>query len=158
MTRVQREVVDYGGLADHTLTADVLTTAQVTLTHLFASLLNDAAELTDLTDVIRRSASRRVHQDVSLPSLLHSYRIWGACTWGAVLAEVDRDPSLAAAALELACRIFDYVDHLSVTVAQVYLEESAGAYQARDVVRSDILESLLLDARSPTGRASTLPG
>ncbi|GAB3760695.1 sugar diacid utilization regulator [Nocardioides ginsengisegetis] len=141
---VQREVMDYGSLGALTMSDDVLATALLTITDLVDSLLAPASAPTDHAEVIRRSASRRVHQDVSLPSLLHSYRIWGARVWQTVLEEAADDPVLRTAALELATRIFDYVDLVSVTLAQVYLEEAAGAYRARDVLRSDILESLLL--------------
>ncbi len=101
-------------------------------------------------EAIRRSASRRVHQGVSLPSLLHSYRIWGAKVWQAILDEAAGDPALQKGALELVTPIFAYVDLLSITLAQVYVEESAGAFRGRDVLRSDLLESLLLGRLSQT--------
>ncbi|MEH0554010.1 PucR family transcriptional regulator [Streptomyces sp. B21-101] len=141
---VQREVVDYGRLGPLTLSADVLTTSLLTITDMLESLLDDDPAGSRNAEVIRRSASRRVHQDVSLPSLLHSYRIWGARLWQAVLDEAGDDPAMREAALGLVSRIFAYVDMVSITLAQVYLEESAGVYSARDVLRSDVLESLLL--------------
>jgi hypothetical protein len=141
---VQREVVDYGSLGSLTLSDDVLATSLLTISDLLESLLRDDSVGSSNVDVIRRSASRRVHQDVSLPSLLHSYRIWGAKVWQAVLDEAGDDTAMQIAALELVGRIFEYVDLVSITLAQVYLEESAGAYRAGDVLRSDVLESLLL--------------
>jgi sugar diacid utilization regulator len=141
---VQREIVDYGSLGALTMSDDVLATALLTISDLLDSLLEDPTASTDHAEVIRRSASRRVHQDVSLPALLHSYRIWGSRVWRTVVEEAADDPVMQAAALEVAHHVFDYVDLVSITLAQVYLEEAAGAYRARDVLRSDILESLLL--------------
>ncbi|RNM11713.1 PucR family transcriptional regulator [Nocardioides pocheonensis] len=141
---VQRDIVDYGSLGPLTLSADILATSLLTITDLLESLLEDEPPGSQNAEVIRRSASRRVHQDVSLPSLLHSYRIWGAKVWDAVLEEAGDDPVMREAALGLVSRIFAYVDMVSITLAQVYQEESAGIHGARDVLRSDVLESLLL--------------
>lgn len=141
---VQREVTAYGSLGALTMSDDVLATALLTISDLIDSMLGTPSSGTDHAEVIRRSASRRVHQDVSLPSLLHSYRIWGSRVWRTVVEEAADDPLMQAAALEVAQRVFEYVDLVSITLAQVYLEEAAGAYRARDVLRSDILESLLL--------------
>ncbi len=139
---VQSAVVDYGGLGELTISGDVQAAAIATLTDLLETLLDDKRSNHDL-EAVRRSAARRVHQEVSLPALLQSYRIWGAKLWQAVLDEAGADLVNREAALSLVSQIFDYVDHVSVAVAQVYLEEAAGAYRARDVLRSDVLESLL---------------
>jgi hypothetical protein len=141
---VQREVADYSSLGPLTLSADVLATSVLTITEMLESLLSDDPVGSRNAEAIRRSASRRVHQDVTLPSLLHSYRIWGARVWQAVLDEAGDDPDMREAALGLVSRIFAYVDMVSINLAQVYQEESAGVYRARDVLRSDVLESLLL--------------
>jgi hypothetical protein len=152
VAEVQRDIVDYGSLGPLTLSADVLATSVLTISDMLESLLEDDPALSRNAEIIRRSASRRVHQDVSLPSLLHSYRIWGARVWQAVLDEAGDDPTMREAALGLVSRIFAYVDMVSITLAQVYQEESAGVYGARDVLRSDVLESLLL-GRSLSDRA-----
>lgn len=140
---VRTVIVDYSGLGELTISEDVQAAALATVTDLLESLMDRGTDTHDL-DAIRRSASRRVHQEVSLPALLQSYRIWGAKLWQAVLDEAGTEPVNREAALSLVSRILDYVDRVSVSVAQVYLEEAAGAYRARDVVRSDVLESLLV--------------
>ena len=140
---LRADIVDYKGLPALALTDDVQATAVATITDLLECLRDTPTPDRDL-EAIRRSAARRVHQEVSLPSLLHSYRIWGAKVWQEVLKLAGSDPVRREAAIGLVSRIFDYIDRVSVTLAQVYLEEAAGAYRARDVVRGDILESLLL--------------
>lgn len=137
------EIVDYGSLPALTLSDDVSPTAVATVTDLLETIISDDDGTREL-EVIRRSAARRVHQEVSLPSLLQSYRVWGSRVWQALVDEAGTDPVRREAALSLVSSVFDYVDRISVTVAQVYLEEAAGAYRARDVLRADILESLLL--------------
>lgn len=141
---VRHEVVDYSGLGRLTVSDDILATALLTISDLLEGLLEEDAAMRANVEAIRRSASRRVHQEVSLPALLHSYRIWGAKVWQAVLKEAEAAPALQQGALELVTPIFAYVDLLSITLAQVYVEESAGAFRGRDVLRSDVLESLLL--------------
>ncbi len=141
------QIVDYQALGPLTIDDDVLPTAIITIGDLLNRLSEDDSEPGNHElelESIRRSAARRVHQDVSLPALLHSYRIWGSRVWAAIATEAEREPSLRDAALGLASGLFDYVDRVSVAVAQVYLEESAGLLGARDVLRTDVLESLLL--------------
>ncbi|MGJ9423597.1 PucR family transcriptional regulator [Aeromicrobium sp. CF3.5] len=144
VTDVKHEVVDYASLGTLTMSGDVLETALLTVTDLLESLLAEDPGASRHFENIQRSGSRRVHQNVSLTSLLQSYRIWGARIWQAVLDEAGDDPIMRDAALGLVSRIFAYVDMVSITLAQVYAEESAGAYRGRDVLRSDLLESLLL--------------
>ncbi|WP_311208404.1 MULTISPECIES: helix-turn-helix domain-containing protein [unclassified Aeromicrobium] len=141
---VREGIVDYGALGELTMSRDVLETALLTVTDLLESLLDDEPPGSRQLRNIERSASRRVHQDVSLTALLQSYRIWGARIWQAVLDEAGDEPAMRDAALELVSRIFAYVDMVSITLAQVYTAESAGVHHARDVLRSDLLESLLL--------------
>lgn len=141
---VRRDIVDYGTLGSLTMSGDVLETALLTVTDLLESLLADDPDASRHLHNIERSASRRVHQGVSLTALLRSYRIWGARIWQAVLDEAGDDPVMREAALGLVSRIFSYVDRVSITLAQIYTEESSGARHARDVLRSDLLESLLL--------------
>ncbi|MBK0419042.1 helix-turn-helix domain-containing protein [Leucobacter sp. CSA1] len=140
---VSHDIVDYGELRANTLSEDVREAAITTVTVLLDSLLRRETYEQEL-EAVRRSAARRVHQEVSLPSLLHSYRIWGRELWQTVLREAGDDSLMRDAALGLVSDILDFVDRISVLVAQVYLEEAAGAYRARDVLRSDVLESLLI--------------
>lgn len=149
---VRNEVVDYSGLGRLTVSDDILQMSLLTISDLLDGLSAEHPTLRPNVEAIRRSASRRVHQEVSLPALLHSYRIWGAKIWQAVLDEAGEDQALRQGALELVTPIFGYVDLLSVTLAQVYVEESSGAFRGRDVLRSDVLESLLLN-RALSGRA-----
>lgn len=140
---VSQGLLDYSNLHANTLDEDVREAALTTVSVLLESLLN-RTPIQDELEAVRRSAARRVHQEVSLPSLLSSYRIWAKELWGTVLREAANDSRKRDAALDLVIEILDYVDRISVLVAQVYLEEAAGAYRARDVLRSDVLESLLI--------------
>lgn len=160
---VRVQIIDYKNLAPNAVTSDVMEAALKTLSDLLESWLDGATPEAQRADAIMRSASRRVHQGISLASLLQSYRIWEAQVWRAVLEEAGEDPALRAAALELAQPIMAYVDVLSTTLTEVYFEESAGVYRAPDVLRSDVLESLLVSrpasdrVRADLGRLNLTP-
>lgn len=139
----RREVLDYKDLSAVTLLEDVLPTGMLLLEDLLQQLERHAQPSVRAVNDVCRSAARRVHQEVSLPSLLHTYRIWGAAVWHEIATEADKDPALRDAALRLVAPLMAYVDQISIYVAQVYLEESTGLVRGHDIVRSDLLESLL---------------
>lgn len=92
----------------------------------------------------RQGGARRVHQDVSLDSLLRAWRLWGDALWDAVLdaARLDR-PAEREAALLLAGRVMRHVDSVSTACTQGYVEEAQGLHSDREVLRRDLLDSLL---------------
>lgn len=139
----RREILDYRSLNHTTIAEDVLPNATLTLQDLLRRLQTRGEPTMQELDDIRRAASRRVHQEVSLPALLHTYRIWGRVVWHEIAVEAQKDSTLRDAALRLAEPVMDYVNQVSMAVAQVYLEESAGLLRGRDMLRSDILESML---------------
>jgi hypothetical protein len=92
---------------------------------------------------IRRSAARRVHQHVSLPSLLRTYRLWGNYLWR-TMAELAGDDDLGRRlAIEAAGAMMAYVDALSSGVTQAYIRESSTVTIDSQALRTDVLETLL---------------
>jgi sugar diacid utilization regulator len=92
----------------------------------------------------RLSAARRVYQGVSLESFLHAGRLWGQFAWEMLRAAARADrPDEREAALEIASRVMNHVDLVSVAGAHAYLDEAQGLSGDGRVLRGDLLEELL---------------
>ncbi len=93
---------------------------------------------------VRAGAARRVHQDVALESFLHAVRLWGKVLWESVLGSTCADVAAErGAALEIAGRILEHIDLVSVAAAQGYLQELQTVWTDREVIRRDLLDALV---------------
>lgn len=104
----------------------------------------------------RRSAARRVHQDVSLESFLHAARLWGKVLWETVLSCTNEEVAAEReAALLIAGQLLEHIDMLSTAAAQGYLGELQSVWSDREVVRRDLLDALIA-GEGETERVSRL--
>lgn len=144
--RYRSEIVDYAAVENTTLD-DV---REISLENLRALLDNvERGELLRPAQLehTRRGAARRVHQGVSLDSLLHAYRLWGRMAWEAILESSRPERrNEREAALKLAGRVIEHIDLVSVAVAQAYVAEAQGVWSDHEVMRRDLLETLLSGA------------
>ena len=144
--RYRHEIVDYAAVETTTLD-DV---REISLENLRALLDNvERGELLRPAQLehTRRGAARRVHQGVSLDSLLHAYRLWGRMAWEAILdSSRPERRNEREAALKLAGRVIEHIDLVSVAVAQAYVAEAQGLWSDHEVMRRDLLETLLSGA------------
>ena len=140
------EIVDYRALDEQTLHADVLPTALRNVQELLAAAREGTPPTDESLDALRRSAQRRVHQGVSVQALLQAYRLWGRVVWREVVALASPDAAAEReAVIDVAARVMEYVDQVSVAVAQTYLDEVTGVLGDREAVRRDLLEALISD-------------
>ena len=65
------------------------------------------------------ACTRRVGQGVSLPAILHSFRIGQRVTWRAILQEAERVPGGDAAAVLLVEPSLHYIDTMSTLLAEL---------------------------------------
>lgn len=94
--------------------------------------------------MVRRAAARRVHQGVSLESLLHAYRLWGQIVWGEILAATrPQDPAEREGALELAGRVIQHINVASTVTGRAYLDEMQGVWTDREALQRDLLDELI---------------
>lgn len=150
--RYTQEVLDYRALSQATLGGDIAATAMRNVEELLLDLGRGTQIEGERLEPLRRSGARRVHQGVSFGDLLQAYRLWGQVVWEQLLAAISPDvPEEREAALWMAGRIMRHVDTVSHAVAQAYLDEAAGVWRDREVVRRDLLETLI------AGRAMTEP-
>lgn len=141
--RYRSEIVDYLTLENDVLYGDVIAVSLENLKALIANLERGEIIGTKELDRFRASGARRVHQSISLESVLHAYRLWGQIVWETIREGVGNDAGEQAEALRIAGRIMEHIDLVSTAVAQAYLDEAQGIWSDREVVRRDLLEALI---------------
>lgn len=149
-SRYRDEILDYRSMPDEILYGDVAVVSVLNFQVLLATVETGAPIPATVIDELRRSAARRVHQGISLESLLHAYRLWCQYVWETVTTtarESRRDEREAA--LRMAGKIIEQMNVISTVVAQAYIEEAEGVWSDREVIRRDLLEAML------AGQAST---
>ncbi len=144
VARYRDAIVDYRLAGDDFLGEDVyrvsLDALQVTVGDLESGRRPSAEEF----EAVRAGAARRVHQDVTLESFLHAVRLWGKVLWETVLCCTHQDVAAEReAALTIAGRVLEHIDLLSAAAAQGYLEELQAVWSDREIIRHDLLESLI---------------
>lgn len=148
VARCVEEIVDYKA-AGELLWADAAALARDNLEAFLANLLQVEPRSSGQLEKTRQAAARRVHQGVSLESLLHANRLWGRCTWEALRAVVGDTQAELGAALEIAGRLMGDVDVISTVAAQAYVREAQGLSDDGHLLPRDLLEALLRTAPDP---------
>ncbi len=108
-----------------------------------ASTFADGFNSVDDIEWLRRSAARRVHQHVSLASLLRTYRLAGTLLWRTIAEESGEDPIGRQVAIDCADAMMRYTDSVSSAISQAYLRESASVISDGQALRTDVLETVL---------------
>lgn len=144
LERYRREIADYAALDAGELAGDVRRVSEHNLGIMLDNLERGQALRAEQLDLSRRGAARRVHAGVSLPGMLHAFRLWGQVVWECVLEAASPDePAEREAALEIAGLIIRHVDQVSRAVAQAYLDEAEGLWSERETLRRDLVEVLI---------------
>ena len=140
----RREIADYAALDPAELAGDVRRVSEHNLGIMLDNLERGEPLRAEQLDPSRRGAARRVHAGVSLPGMLHAFRLWGQVVWECVLEVADADqPAEREAALQIAGLIIRHVDQVSRAVAQAYLDEAEGLWSERETLRRDLVEVLI---------------
>lgn len=144
LERYRREIADYAALDPAELAGDVRRVSEHNLGIMLDNLERGEPLRAEQLDPSRRGAARRVHAGVSLPGMLHAFRLWGQVVWECVLEVADAgQPAEREAALEIAGLIIRHVDQVSRAVAQAYLDEAEGLWSERETLRRDLVEVLI---------------
>jgi sugar diacid utilization regulator len=137
--RFREEIVGYQSIDDSEL-ADALDFSQRNIELLVAGLESAEPVPEEFLQTAREVAARRAHRGISLESLQHQGRLWGETLWQAVLAAASpRRPAEREAALQIASRLWRYVDVVSTAMAYAYLDERLD----RGLLGRDLLDALL---------------
>ncbi|MDZ8274828.1 helix-turn-helix domain-containing protein [Microbacterium aquimaris] len=149
VTLFVEQISDYRSLTSLVIEADVTPTTDSNFGQ-FLDML-EAHTSMEPGEWVRRGAARRFHQNISLEALLHSYRIWGRCIWGAVIDTIGEAEPERSLLPDIAAVLMDQVNTLSNEAARAYKEESLRHLTAPDVLPGEVIEGLLTGgAQSPS--------
>ncbi|MEV4644332.1 helix-turn-helix domain-containing protein [Saccharopolyspora sp. NPDC049357] len=136
-------IAEYRELPESVLIRDVAEAAVHNIEYLVETFQNGFDVSEHDVEWIRRSAARRVHQHVSLPSLLRTYRLWGIHLWRTIVDAAGQDDVGKELAIEAAGAMMGYLDSISFSLTQAYVQESTSAAIDSQALRTDVLETLL---------------
>ena len=143
VARICADIPDYR-LVGEDVVGDVRSITVQHLDLIFGALTDGRPPTDEDFTPTRAGGARRVHQGISLESFQRAARLWGHLLWEAVLEEVDpADPDEREAALFIASRVMEHVDHMSTNVAAGFLDELQGVWSDHEVVRRDLLDALV---------------
>ncbi len=136
-------IPEYRELPEAVLVRDVAEVAVQNIQHLALTFKDGFEHVGEGHEWLRRSAARRVHQHVSLPSLLRTFRLWENRLWRAVAEMAGEDLIGRQLAVDAADGMMRYVDQVSTEVTQAYVLESSAVATDGQALRADVLETML---------------
>ena len=137
--RYRQEIVDYR-LADDEVLEDAYAFALANVDMLLQGLEHGGMLSEEQLERTRLTAARRLHQRVSLESLLQAGRVSARVAWEGVLAAARADHlEEREAALEIAGVVLRQMDIVSTIAAQAYLDE----LNDRGLIAQDLLDALI---------------
>lgn len=136
----QREIVDYRSSPASRLADEQFTAALAHVDALVVSLQTGEPVDEEHFVRVRELGARRMRQGVPLESLGRAARLWATVCWQTVLdvARIE-SPREREAALDIAGRVFDLGDRISIVAQKAYLDEITD----RGLLRRELLDALL---------------
>lgn len=135
-------IPEYQKLSDAAI-RDVVEMSVHNITHVTTTFADVTTDFEGDIEWLRRSAVRRLHQHVSLASLLRTYRLSGTMLWRAICEECGDDAVGREVALDCADAMMRYTDSVSSAITQAYLRESMSVASGGQALRTDVLETLV---------------
>jgi len=101
----------------------------------YQTLLSGKGPTVEVLEQISAVGRRRVHQSVSLESLLRAFRIGSKEIWASLLREAESDTALHQELLyRVSPYVFDHFDLMAQTIAQAYVSEQFQRARWRDAL------------------------
>jgi sugar diacid utilization regulator len=143
LREIRAAIPAYSAIDDPVILADV--TEHVAENHdaLRSSLVRGEPVTASDLAFIGPHAALRARRGVPLADFLQAFRIGHRVIWDAIVEFAAEDEQAAAAALEAARLVMEFIDHASTHAAQAYLEAQQLLLAEGDRVRRDLLEDLL---------------
>ncbi len=143
LREIRAAIPAYSAIDDPVILADV--TEHVAENHdaLRSSLVRGEPVSAQDLAFIGPHAALRARRGVPLADFLQAFRIGHRVIWDAIVEFAAEDEQAAAAALEAARLVMEFIDHASTHAAQAYLEAQQLLLAEGDRVRRDLLEDLL---------------
>jgi sugar diacid utilization regulator len=136
----RREIVDYRSSPELHLVDEQFTAALAHVDALVISLQTGEPVDEEHFARVRELGARRMHQGIPLESLGRAARLWATVCWQTVLSVARIDSAQEReAALDIASRVFDLGDRISIVAQKAYLDEITD----RGLLRRELLDALL---------------
>jgi hypothetical protein len=134
------EVPSYRRASDLQMWANVREISRMNIDAFVRTISNGHMPAEDDLAPFRRAARERAAEDVPLEDLLHAYRAGGRLAWQSVASAAHPDEQRAL--LTGADLIMQYIDTVSATIAQAYLDERQHLVSEEDLRLRELLEAL----------------
>jgi sugar diacid utilization regulator len=143
LREIRAAIPAYSAIDDPVILADV--TEHVAENHdaLRSSLVRGEPVTAQELAFIGPHAALRARRGVPLADFLQAFRIGHRVIWDAIVEFAAEDEQAAAAALDAARLVMEFIDLASTHAAQAYLEAQQLLLAEGDRVRRDLLEDLL---------------
>ena len=143
LREIRAAIPAYSAIDDPVILADV--TEHVAENHdaLRSSLVRGEPVTAQELAFIGPHAALRARRGVPLADFLQAFRIGHRVIWDAIVEFAAEDEQAAAAALDAARLVMEFIDLASTHAAQAYLEAQQLPLAEGDRVRRDLLEDLL---------------
>ncbi len=143
LREIRAAIPAYAAIDDPVILADV--TEHVAENHdaLRSSLVRGEPVTAQELAFIGPHAALRARRGVPLADFLQAFRIGHRVIWDAIVEFAAEDEQAAAAALDAARLVMEFIDLASTHAAQAYLEAQQLLLAEGDRVRRDLLEDLL---------------
>ncbi len=118
---------------------DVLESIRFSAKLWFESILSGAFPSSEDMETFAASGRRRVHQGITLYSLVRAFRVGSREIWHAYLELAEDDKGLRDELLFVVSRyLLDHFDLMSQTISQAYLDEQYQRARWRDALRYEL--------------------
>jgi sugar diacid utilization regulator len=122
-----------------TIRQDVLQFLDFSAKLWFNSVLTGTFPSLEEIETLAQTGRRRVHQGVTLSSLLRGFRFGGRESWNALLSSAEGSPEVRDELLFVISRYqLEFFDSLSQTISQAYLDEQYQRLRWRDSLRYEL--------------------
>lgn len=132
----------YARMPDGVMTGRILDIVKHNLELFVRCLMEDREPNDTELAVLRESATQRGREGVPLQDMLHGYRLGARVAWQALIEMATTDAEQRAL-LVVADRIMKYVDGISTSVAQAYLDEREHLVSEQERWARALLDGLL---------------
>jgi sugar diacid utilization regulator len=136
----RREIVDYRCSPESDLVTEQFAAALAHVDALVVSLQSAEPIDEEYFARVRELGARRMRQGVPMESIGRAARLWATVCWQSVLSVARIDsPQEREAALDIASRVFELGDRISIVAQKGYLDEITD----RGLLRRELLDLLL---------------
>ena len=135
-----REQVPGYRLEDGLSDADIIEVLRVYLMEVISALRGEPGPSLEMTDAVME---RRAEAGISLPQMLHSYRVGIQTLWSHLARRAQERPSAAETVIVMTPTIFEMLDRFSLRAHEIHTRLAVRTARRREQIRVSWLDSVL---------------